>query len=254
MKAVILAAGKGTRLKELTADRPKPMVETGKRTILEHVISGIHGAGIDEFVVVTGFHANVIEDHFGDGSSFGIRIVYVRQTVQDGTAGALRVAREAVGSQPFLMSFGDIVTAYENYTRLVQEFRERDCAAVMGVNPVDDPWAGAAVYFDDDTRKVERIVEKPPKGTSTSRWNQAGVFVFQPGIYSCIDRIQRSPRGEYEIPDAIRMLIDDGARVQAVPLRGFWGDIGTPEDVDYLSKRLAQNGALLTRGDVQHAE
>lgn len=237
--AVILAAGKGTRMKHLTADRPKPMVEVGKQHMLERIFVGMRGAGIRKFVVVTGYHANLIEETFGDGARLGIAIAYVRQEQQTGTASALLLCRRHVGDGPFLMSWGDILVEPHNYRRLVDAFAAHPCDALLTVNPVDDPYRGAAVYVTADG-VVEKIVEKPPRGTSTTPWNNAGVFVLAPIAFEYAARLQPSPRGEYELPEAIRNMIDDGRLVRALPLEGYWGDIGTPEDVERMERILAE--------------
>src|SRR6267378_3392739 len=105
MKAVILAAGKGTRMRELTNELPKPMLKLQGKPILEHILRGIVAAGIRDVFIVTGFRADVIENHFGDGSKWQARIVYGRQTVQDGTGKAPEVAREFAGVSPFLLTY-----------------------------------------------------------------------------------------------------------------------------------------------------
>lgn len=237
--AVILAAGKGTRMKHLTADRPKPMIEIGKRHMLERILVGMREAGIARFVVVTGYHANLIEDTFGDGSRLGIRMDYVRQEQQTGTASALLLCRPHLPDGPFLMSWGDILIEPHNYGRLIAAYLARPCDALLFVNPVDDPYRGAAVYLRDDGA-VERIVEKPPQGTSTTQWNNAGVFILAPVAVEYAAQLKPSPRGEYELPEAIRQMIEDGRNVRAMPLEGYWGDVGTPEDVARMEQILAQ--------------
>src|ERR1043166_2080140 len=97
MMAVILAAGKGTRMRELTSARPKPMLLVQKKPILEHIIEGLRDHGIRNVFIVTGFQAEVVEKHFGDGSKFGVHVEYGRQIVQDGTGKAPEVARDFVG-------------------------------------------------------------------------------------------------------------------------------------------------------------
>lgn len=237
MKAVILAAGKGTRMRHLTTDRPKPMIEIGKKRILERILLSIRDTGIHEFIVVTGYFANLIEDHFGDGRRFDMQISYVRQEKIDGTGSALHLTRDLVGNEVFFMSFGDIITSIENYPRLIEAYRERPCAALLSLAEVDDPCEGAAVYVDDEYR-ITRIVEKPPRGTSTTRWNNAGVFVFDPVIFRFTANLTPSPRGEYELPEAIQLMLDEGMELRGFPLAGYWGDIGTPEDVDSFTKML----------------
>lgn len=245
LKAVILAAGRGTRMKELTSDQPKPMIDVGKGRLLEQVILAIRDAGVQDFIVVTGYHANIIEDHFGDGAGYNIQIEYVRQPVRDGTAGALRLTRDAVGNSPFFMSFGDVVCSRENYGPLIEDYYDNPVPIVLSAYNVGDPYAGAAVYMDEKTRCVLKVIEKPPKGTSTTPWNQAGLFVFEPGIFDYLDKVQLSPRGEYELTDAVHMSLADGLMVRAFPLRGFWGDIGTPEDVERLRRLFKMNENFL---------
>jgi len=246
MKAVILAAGRGTRMRHLTDDRPKPMIDIGKQRILEKIIDSIHRAGIGRFVVVTGYHANLIEDHFGDGRAFGIQITYVRQPVLDGTGGALRVAQEAAGGEPFLLTFGDIITTPSNYPAILDHYRHTAYDALLGVNAMDDPCQGAAVYIDEKSQRVRKIIEKPPKGTSTTPWNNSGLFVFSPCVFEYVHRIPLSPRGEYELTDAIRLMIEDGRAVGALPLKGFWGDLATPEDVEQLRRLIEEDENILT--------
>src|SRR5437867_2874426 len=109
MKAVILAAGKGTRMRDLTNELPKPMLAVHGRPILEHTIEGLKTTGLREIFIVTGFHAEVIEDYFRDGAKWGVRIAYGRQIVQDGTGKAPELAKQFVGVSPFLLTYGDIL-------------------------------------------------------------------------------------------------------------------------------------------------
>ncbi|MFH1742128.1 MAG: nucleotidyltransferase family protein [bacterium] len=237
MKAVILAAGKGTRMRHLTADQPKPMVEVGKRRILEHILFTIRDSGIREFVVVTGYFANLIEDHFGDGGKFDMRITYVRQEKIDGTGNALHLTRDIVGNESFFMSFGDIITSIENYPHIIETYRRHPCTALLTLAEVDDPHQGAAVYVDESGR-VTKIVEKPAKGTSTTSWNNAGIFVFDPIVFQYTAALTPSPRGEYELTQAIHRMLEEGREVRGFPLTGYWGDMGTPEDVEHMTKLL----------------
>jgi NDP-sugar pyrophosphorylase family protein len=228
--AVVLAAGRGTRMKDLTAETPKPMLVVAGRPLLEWIVEALRDAGIARFVVVTGYRPERIEDHFGDGSRLGVEMRYRRQTVQDGTARALLLGRDDVGSEPFLLAWGDILTERSNYPALVRRFSDTGCDAMLAVNEVDDPWRGAAVYFDGE-RRIERIVEKPPKGTATTRWNNAGIAAFRPVVFDYAERVAPSVRGEYELPDALSKMVADGRDVRAFELAGRWSDVGTPEDL-----------------------
>jgi NDP-sugar pyrophosphorylase family protein len=228
--ALILAAGRGTRMKGLTEDVPKPMLPVAGRPLLEHIVDALHGAGIERYVFVTGYHAERIEDHFGDGRRFGIEITYRRQEVRDGTARAMLLGRDAIADRPFLLAWGDILTARSNYPRLLSRFSELGADGMLSVNWVEDPHRGAAVYVDDSLR-IEKIVEKPPPKTATTHWNNAGIGVFRSEVFEYAASVKPSPRGEYEIPDAISGMIRAGRALYAFPLEGFWSDVGTPEDL-----------------------
>src|ERR1043165_5964331 len=124
MKAVILAAGKGTRMKELTAELPKPMLKVQGMPILEHILTGLKSAGIREVFIVTGWRADVIENYFGDGSRWEMTIRYGRQIVQDGTGKAPELAKDFIGASPFILTYGDILVRAETYGQMVRRYRE----------------------------------------------------------------------------------------------------------------------------------
>ncbi len=122
MKAVILAAGKGTRMGGLTAGLPKPMLPVRGRPILEHILDGLIAAGIRRFFIVTGFCGDVIESHFGDGSKWNVEIRYGRQTVQDGTGKAPEVAAQFVGPDDFVLTYGDILVPPSVYRDMLDRW------------------------------------------------------------------------------------------------------------------------------------
>lgn len=245
MKAVILAAGRGSRLKELTDHTPKPMlIMRNGIPLLEMIVCGIRDAGVSEFVIITGYLGKQIREWFGDGSQLGIRIQYIEQKEINGTGGAVRSARSLLFDDVFVMSFGDILISPHNYKRLIETYQQNHAESVMMVNAVDDPYAGSAVYFDD-TYRVEKIIEKPPKGTSASNWNQAGISLFEPVVFDYLEKIPLSARGEYEIVDAVQMMIHDGLQIRALPLEGFWSDIGSPDDVIMVRQQFLDDPIFL---------
>ena len=214
----------------LTATLPKPLLAVRGRPIIEHIVCGLEAAGTGEVVVVTGYRGEQIQAHLGDGTHWGVRVAYRTQESQDGTAGALLLARDLIGDRPFVLSWGDVMVAAENYAALLAEYRRSPCDALLLVNDVDDPWRGAAVYVDHEWR-VTRLVEKPARGSSTTRWNNAGISVFAPSILRYAERLAPSARGEYELPQAVAAMLADGRAVRALPVRGFWSDLGTPADL-----------------------
>ena len=160
MKAVILAAGKGTRMKELTNELPKPMLRVHGKPILEHILGGLLSAGIRDVFIVTGYKAEVIENHFGDGSKFGACIAYGRQLVQDGTGKAPELAKEFVGADDFLLTYGDILVKPETYGQMVTRFGEGNFGGVITVTGSQDVTQGGLNFFDEQFL-LTRLVEKP---------------------------------------------------------------------------------------------
>lgn len=230
MIAVILAAGRGTRMGSLTAHTPKPLLDLQGRPILEHILVNFRRAGIREAVIVTGYLAEQIEAYFGDGARLGLRLTYRRQQEATGTASALLLVRDLVAAAPFAMSWGDVLIEPHEYTALVQRFIPGETDAVLTVNHVDDPWRGGAVYLDAEDH-ITHIVEKPPRGSSTTTWNNSGVFLLDPIALDYAARLQPSERNELELPQALGAMVADGRRVFAHRLSGFWSDLGTPEDL-----------------------
>ena len=238
-RAVILAAGRGTRLGAITANYPKALLDVAGRPVVVRILDGLAAAGIDDVCIVTGHFASLVESELGNGGESGLRLSYVRQERLEGTARALALARGFAGSEKFVFALGDILVRPGNYRRVIKAAAL--ATAVVAVNEVDDPSAGAAVYLDPgDPALVTRIVEKPPPGTSTTRWNNAGFGVLGPEIWPAIDALKPSARGEYEFTDAIAALVDSGERVVAVPVEGPWFDVGTPGDLERARAEFAR--------------
>lgn len=225
-KAVLLAAGKGTRMRELTAELPKPMIAVRGRPILEHIIEGLRAAGVKKVLIVVGYRADVVQEHFGEGGKFGVEIEYTTQLVQDGTGRVVELARDFAGEDPFVLSYGDILIDPANYHRLVR-LGEAEALISVKHNPGEIA-KGGAVFVDDQFRMTD-LREKPGPGEPTSPWYNAGVYAFRPSIFHWTARLEKSPRGEYELTDAIRNLAVNGSLVQAVELTGEWADVRDPE-------------------------
>src|SRR5438552_831044 len=225
-KAVLLAAGRGTRMRDLTADVPKPMIKVRGKPILLHIVEGLQSAGIKDFLIIIGYHGEIVREYFGDGTCFGLRVTYATQIVQDGTGRVLELARDFVGTNPFLLHYGDILIAPKNYERLATMRSEIE--AVVTVKENEDVSKGGAVFVDD-RMQVTDVQEKPNPGESTSRWYNAGVYSFRPSIFEFVAKLQPSPRGEYELTDAISALAQSGKDVQALELEGEWADVRDPE-------------------------
>jgi NDP-sugar pyrophosphorylase family protein len=253
MKAVILAAGKGTRMRDLTNELPKPMLQTHGKPILEHIVDGLAENGIREIFIVTGFRAETIENYFGDGSAKGLTIRYGRQLVQDGTGKAPEIAKEFAGADSFLLTYGDILVKPETYRRMIERWTSGafDGLATATIGR-DDVAKGGLLLLDKDFL-ARRVVEKPsPAEMDDLRrrgevregdplWYNAGIYIFQPVLFEFTARLQKSPRGEFELTDAINGMLAAGKTIAGVEIQGRWVDVRDPETLAALEQsRLAE--------------
>jgi glucose-1-phosphate thymidylyltransferase long form len=229
MKGLILAAGKGTRMRELSDHLPKPLIPIANKPMLEHTISAMVDAGVREIVLVVSFKHQMVRDHIGDGSALGAQIEYILQEEPSGTGHAVMIAEQLIGNNDFVMVFGDIMTPDRNIHNIVDRFTTDKPQAILSVHRVDDPYAGAAVYVEKG--RVTRIIEKPEKGTSTTSFDNAGIFVLRPEVFDMLKQVELSPRGEYELTDIFTQMVDEKRNLQAFQLQGYWHNVSTPEEL-----------------------
>jgi UDP-N-acetylglucosamine diphosphorylase / glucose-1-phosphate thymidylyltransferase / UDP-N-acetylgalactosamine diphosphorylase / glucosamine-1-phosphate N-acetyltransferase / galactosamine-1-phosphate N-acetyltransferase len=225
-KAVVLAAGRGTRMRELTAELPKPMIEVRGKPVLQHIVEGLRDAGIRELLVIVGYHADSVRNFLGDGSRYNIAIQYATQTVQDGTGRVVNLARGFVGDSSFVLSYGDILVDPANYSRVVDLPDEVE--AIVTVTRGEDVSKGGAVFLNEQMELVD-LREKSLSNDLTTQWYNAGLYAFRPSIFEFTAKLKPSPRGEYELTDAIRALAQSGKKVKAIELTGEWADVRDPE-------------------------
>jgi dTDP-glucose pyrophosphorylase len=234
-KAVLLAAGRGTRMRELTADLPKPMIEVRGKPVLQHIVEGLRGAGVCEFLIIVGYRADAVQNFFGDGSRYTINLQYATQTVQDGTGRVVDLARDFAGNSPFVLSYGDILVDPANYKSIVD--LASDVEAIISVKRGEDVSKGGAVFLNEEKELVD-LREKPKPGEAASPWYNAGLYAFRPSIFDFTAKLKPSPRGEYELTDAIRNLARSGKKVKALELVGEWADVRDPEILARLNQNL----------------
>jgi glucose-1-phosphate thymidylyltransferase len=242
MKAVILAAGKGTRLRPLTEDKPKVLVEVNDNPLLEDVFDNLINIGIDEFVVVVGYLQEKIIERYGDEYR-GIPITYTHQREQLGLAHAVLQAEPHVDDD-FVLMLGDNIFR-GNLGDVINRQQENRTDAAFLVEEV--PMQEASRYGVCDTNEygeITRVVEKPED--PPSNLVMTGFYTFSPAIFHACHLVQPSDRGEYELPDAIDLLIQSGRTIDAIRLDGWRIDVGYPEDRDkaeeYLEKEELEKG------------
>lgn len=229
MKAAVLAAGEGVRLQPLTATRPKHLIKVGGKPILEHCLNTLKAAGVKEVVIVVNYMADLIRTYFGDGKKYGIEIQYVEQKGMLGTGNAVSVV-EPFMPKDFVVVNGDMLFDAEAVKTVIASHQKETSSATLAVVPVERPENYGIVELDGN--KVKRIVEKPLPNQAPTNLANAGIYVFSPEIFGKISQTSPSSRGEWEIPDAVMLLIGENRLVTAVKLDSKqWLDIGRPWDL-----------------------
>ena len=224
MKALVLAAGEGTRLRPLTSNIPKPLLPVAGKPFLSHVFSALQSAGVSEIALLVGWKANRIKEYYGNGSELGLKITYLEQRERLGTANAIGHAEGSI-DEPFFVVNGDVVIS-DTDVKAMRAMFERTGRTVLGAVTVDDPSQFGVIEEKDG--KLVRIIEKP-KNPPSDLIN-AGIFVFTPDIFEQIRKTPRSIRGEFEITDTITTL----AKHEEVLIHRMmteWIDVGRPWDL-----------------------
>jgi glucose-1-phosphate thymidylyltransferase len=234
MQAVVLAAGKGTRLQPLTDDKPKVLVEVNDTPLIEDVFDNLIDAGATELVVVVGYKAEQIIDYFGD-SYRDVPITYTHQREQLGLAHAILQAEPHVDGD-FMLMLGDNIFRGNlgDVTNRQQEDRA-DAAFLVEEVPYEDAGRYGVLNTNEHGEVVE-VVEKPDD--PPNNLVMTGFYTFTPAIFHACHLVQPSDRGEYELPDAIDLLIQSGRTIDAIRLDGWRIDVGYPEDRDRAAEQL----------------
>lgn len=242
MKGVILAAGKGSRLYPVTHHIPKPLLPLANKPTLGYAFDRLKEMGITDICIVVGEMGPQMKEFLGDGSQYGISLSYVTQTEPKGLAHAVGFARDFVAAEPFVLYLGDAVYG-EGFEKHARRFEESGCANLNIVKPVPDPSRFGVANVDGE--RIVKLVEKPKEPESNLA--MAGLYFFGPQIWSVLPDLQPSARGEYEITDAIQMLVDRGETVLAGVYEGEWFDTGTLDSFLDTSRFLTNSGQLVAQ-------
>jgi glucose-1-phosphate thymidylyltransferase len=224
MKALILAGGKGSRLRPITHSIAKQLVPVANKPVIEFGIEAIREAGIDDFGIIVGDSASEIIEALGDGSRWNARFTYIPQPDPLGLAHAVKTARDYLGDSRFIMYLGDNLIK-TGVSALVEEFDSGAFDASILLTKVPNPEEFGVAELSGD--RVIALEEKPK--TPKSDYALVGVYLFNSSIFSAIETLKPSFRGEYEITDAIQALIDRGLDVRPHIVEGWWKDTGTVE-------------------------
>jgi dTDP-glucose pyrophosphorylase len=216
--AVLMAGGLGKRLKPLTDSMPKPLIAVGGKPILEVTLESLAEQGIREFFISVNYRAEMIESHFGDGSAWGVKISYLRESTELGTAGALSVLPR-VPIAPLLVMNADVMTSV-NVTQMFEYHHTSNGTATIGAFTYEHQIPYGVINIDQD--RVTGIHEKPVIRNFVS----AGVYVLSPEVLGLVPENER-----FDMPDLINAVLGQGMPVSAFPIREYWIDIGKHDDL-----------------------
>jgi len=229
LKAIILAAGEGYRMRPLTYTRPKVMLPLANKPILEHLLIEANKAGIKEFIFIVGYRDEQVRDYFGSGSRWGVRIDYSTQRRQLGTADAIKTVEGLIDGD-FLMINGDIFISQKDIANLTN--KSNNTLSVFEVEDTRD--LGVVEVNEDRIIRIHEKTENPP-----SHMANVGLYLFTPDIFGAVSQTSKSLRGEYEITDALQLMIGEGHHISYQEI-SYWLDLSYPWDM------LTANESLLT--------
>ncbi len=248
MKGLILSGGSGTRLRPLTYTSAKQLIPVANKPVLFYGIEHLVEAGVRDIGIVVGDTAAEIEEAVGDGARWGARVTYIRQEAPLGLAHAVKIARDFLGDEPFIMYLGDNILR-DGVREFVEAFDGAAVSAQILAARVPEPERFGVIELAGD--RVVRVVEKPADPPSDLAL--VGVYLFDKEVFAAIDRLQPSARGELEITEAIQGLIDAGREVGWEKVRGWWKDTGHLDDLLEANRVVLSSLSGRIEGEVDDA-
>ncbi len=230
MKAVIIAAGEGKRLRPITSSRPKPLIPIAGKSLLEHTILGLKNSGINEILLIVGYKESLIKEYFGDGKEkFNLKIEYITQEEQLGTAHAFGYAKNFANNESVLFMYGDLLVEPKIFLEIIRKYNEKKAEGIILLMEVKNPEEFGIISLDPNGF-VEKIIEKPTPEMNVGNLANAGVFIFDSKIFQAIEKTEKSIRGEYEFTDSMEILIKQfKGNIAGYTIKDyFWSDIGLP--------------------------
>lgn len=245
MKGLILSGGKGTRLRPITHTAAKQLVPVANKPILFYAIEAMKEAGVVEIGIIIGETGSEVRAAVGDGSRWGVKVTYLPQEAPLGLAHAVKISEDFMAGDPFVMYLGDNLIR-GGIKSFVDEFNEKKPDAQILLAKVPNPnQFGVAVL---EGGKVKNLEEKPKSPKSDLAL--VGVYLFSQKIFTAVNAIQPSPRGELEITDAIQYLIDQGQEVLPHVITGWWKDTGKLTDMLEANRIMLDDLATDVQGEL----
>jgi glucose-1-phosphate thymidylyltransferase len=237
MKGVILHGGHGTRLRPLTHTGPKQLLPIANKPMSEYCLESIRDAGIDEIaIIIGGIGSNKVKEYYGTGEKFGVKITYIEQEYPKGIAHAIRLCKDFISSEKFLVFLGDNIIQ-RSIRDFAVEFEKSDAQAAILLCEVDNPTRFGIA--DVKNGKIIKIMEKPKNPPTNLA--VTGIYFLTSKIFDIIDRLKPSYRNELEITDALQMLLEENYKITYNKITDYWKDTGTPADI------IHANGEVLDK-------
>lgn len=228
MKGLILHGGSGTRLRPLTYSGPKQLIPVANKPVSQYALEDMISCGVDDVAIILGqTYPELVREHYGNGSKFGVRITYFDQEKPGGIAQAIGLCEEFIAKDDFVVYLGDNMLQH-GVAEFSTKFLTGHFDAMVLLKEVDNPSVFGVAELDANGRLV-RVVEKPKE--PPSHYAVVGVYFFRPSVFDSIKSLKPSWRGELEVTDAIQSLIDRGLSVGHSVVDGWWFDTGKKDDI-----------------------
>lgn len=248
MKAIILSAGEGSRMRPLTLTKPKTMLPVAGKPIIQYNIESLKENGITDILLIVRYKEDMVKEYFGDGSEFGVNITYKTQKDFLGTANAVSYGDDFI-NQSIIVLNGDIILDAEILQEIIEKYNHMDADTLMVLTEVEDPTAFGVVEIEDDN--IKNIIEKPKLEDAPSNLVNAGIYIFNEDIFDKISMTELSERGEYEITDSLLHQINDGKRVIGHKTDKDWIDVGRPWELLEVNEELIGELKTQIKGKIE---
>lgn len=256
LKAIILSAGEGSRMRPLTLTKPKTMLPVAGKPIIQYNIESLRDNGITDILLIVRYKEEMVRNYFGDGSDFGVNIFYKTQKDFLGTANAISYGEDFIDDSIIVLN-GDIILYDEIIHEIIKKYNYLTPDTLMLLTEVEDPSAFGVVEIENGN--IKSIVEKPKREEAPSNLVNAGIYIFNKDIFDKIRKTEISERGEYEITDSVSLQIKDNKTVIGHKTSKDWIDVGRPWELievneDLIGKLKTEIKGTIEDGAFIHGE
>lgn len=248
LKAIILSAGEGSRMRPLTLTKPKTMLPVAGKPIIQYNIESLRDNGITDILLIVRYKEEIVRNYFGDGSDFGVNISYKTQKDFLGTANAISYGEDFIDDSIIVLN-GDIILDDEIIHEIIKKYNYLSPDTLMLLTEVEDPSAFGVVEIENGN--IKNIVEKPKPEEAPSNLVNAGIYIFNKDIFDKICETEISERGEYEITDSVSLQIEDNKTVIGHKTSKDWIDVGRPWELIEVNEELIGKLKTEIKGTVE---